>query len=157
MLTLYPPTSPDNISLLPNPHVPVLLNEVVQGLQVQPGGVYIDGTVGAGGHAAAIMARAEGGRLLGLDTDPTALELAAERLRGYLEEGAVKLVRANFEALDELASAEGFAEADGVLLDLGVSSMQLDTPERGFSFRAVGPLDMRLDPGSTTTAADMVK
>src|SRR5205823_9658945 len=105
---------------------------------------------------AAMMERAEGVRLLGLDTDPTALELATERLRTYIEAGAVKLVGANFEGLDEVAAAEGFAEADGVLLDLGVSSMQLDTPERGFSFRAEGPLDMRLDPGSTTTAADLV-
>ena len=139
-----------------DPHVPVLLEQVLDGLQVRPDGVYIDGTVGAGGHAAAIIERAEGGRLLGLDVDPSALTIAAERLRPYIEQGRVKLVRANFDRLDEVAQAEGFAQADGVLLDLGVSSMQLDTPERGFSFRAEGPLDMRLDPDLPVTAADLV-
>ena len=138
------------------PHIPVLVAETLAGLQVRPGGVYIDGTVGAGGHSAAILSRAEGGRLLGLDVDPTALNLAGERLRPYIESGQVKLVQSNFERLDEVALAEGFGEADGILLDLGVSSMQLDTPERGFSFRAEGPLDMRLDPNGPMTAADLV-
>lgn len=138
------------------PHMPVLLEEVLAGLQPRPGGVYIDGTVGAGGHSAAIMSLAESGRLLGLDVDPTALRLAGERLRSYIEAGQVALVRSNFERLDEVAEAEGFGEADGVLLDLGVSSMQLDTAERGFSFRAEGPLDMRLDPDGPQTAADLV-
>jgi 16S rRNA (cytosine1402-N4)-methyltransferase len=150
---------PDPRSPIPDPgrsHIPVLLDEVLEGLHVFPGGSYIDGTVGAGGHAAAIMERAGEGRLLGLDTDPTALALAAERLRPYLERGQVKLVRSNFERLEEVAGAEGFETADGVLLDLGVSSMQLDTPERGFSFRADGPLDMRLDPEGPVTAADLV-
>lgn len=96
------------------------------------------------------------GRLLGLDVDPTALALASERLRSYIEAGQARLVRSNFERLDEVAQAEGFVEADGVLLDLGVSSMQLDTPERGFSFRAEGPLDMRLDPSGPVSAADLV-
>src|SRR5437016_11875434 len=126
MLTLYPPTLPDNTSLLPNPHVPVLLNEVIQGLQIRPGGVYIDGTVGAGGHSAAIISRAEGGRLLDLDTDPTALELAAERLQPYIERGQVRLVRANLQQLEETARAEGFDQVDGVVFDLGGASMQLD-------------------------------
>src|SRR5207253_5358167 len=134
----------------------VLLDEVIEGLQVRPGGVYVDATVGAGGHSAAIMSRAEGGRLLGLDADPTALKLAAERLQSYVERGQVRLVRANFEQLEETARSEGFEQVDGVLFDLGVSSMQLDTPERGFSFRADGPLDMRLDPQGSTTAADLV-
>src|SRR3954452_13075085 len=138
------------------PHIPVLLDPVISGLQVRPNGTYIDGTVGAGGHASAIMERAHDGRLLGLDTDPTALALAAERLRDHIQAGRVKLVRANFETLDEVATAEGFNEADGVLLDLGVSSMQLDTPARGFSFRSDGPLDMRLDPEGPPTAADLV-
>lgn len=139
-----------------NPHVSVLLDEVIEGLQVRPEGVYIDATVGAGGHSAAIMSRAEGGRLLGLDADPTALKLAAERLSVYIERGQVLLVRANFEQLEETARSEGFEQVDGVLFDLGVSSMQLDTPERGFSFRTDGPLDMRLDPQGSTTAADLV-
>jgi 16S rRNA (cytosine1402-N4)-methyltransferase len=126
------------------------------GLHVRSDGVYVDGTVGAGGHAAAIMERAPQGRLLGLDVDPEALKIAGERLRPYIETGQVRLVQSNFERLDEMARAEGFTEADGVLLDLGVSSMQLDTAGRGFSFRAEGPLDMRLDPRSPTTAADLV-
>ena len=138
------------------PHVPVLLEEVLAGLSLRAGGVYIDGTVGAGGHSAAILERAEGSRLLGLDVDPMALEIASERLRPYIEAGRARLVRSNFERLDEVAEAEGFRQADGVLLDLGVSSMQLDRPERGFSFRSEGPLDMRLDPGLPESAADLV-
>jgi len=138
------------------PHIPVLLEHVLDGLQVRAGGAYIDATVGAGGHSAAIMERAQGGRLLGLDTDPHALALATERLRPYIESGQVRLVRSNFETLEEVARAEGFTQVDGVLLDLGVSSMQLDTPERGFSFRAEGPLDMRLNPDGSVTAADLV-
>src|SRR3954468_19170860 len=115
----------DPVAPIAGPHIPVLLKEVIAGLDVRPGGAYIDGTVGAGGHAAAIMERAEGGRLLGLDTDPTALALAGERLRAHIDAGRVRLVRANFETLEEIAAAEGFTEANGVLLDLGVSSMQL--------------------------------
>ncbi len=139
------------------PHIPVLLDEVLNGLQVRPGGSYIDGTVGAGGHSAAIMEQTgAGGRLLGLDVDPVALNIASERLSTFIESGQVRLVQSNFERLDEVAQSEGFEEVDGVLLDLGVSSMQLDTAERGFSFRAEGPLDMRLDPRNPTTAADLV-
>jgi 16S rRNA (cytosine1402-N4)-methyltransferase len=138
------------------PHVPVLLNEVLEGLAVRPGGTYIDGTTGAGGHALAVLQSAKNVRLLGLDVDPTALEIASERLRPYIERGQALLVRSNFERLDEVAREKGFAPASGVLLDLGVSSMQLDRPERGFSFRAEGPLDMRLDPSEPVTAADLV-
>jgi 16S rRNA (cytosine1402-N4)-methyltransferase len=132
------------------------LRETLEGLNVRNGGVYIDGTLGAGGHSEAILRAADGVRLLGLDVDPSALALAAERLKAYIEEGRARLVRSNFEHLDEVAAAEGFAPVDGVLLDLGVSSMQLDRPERGFSFRADGPLDMRLDPNGPITAADLV-
>ncbi len=147
---------PQQDALSPDPHIPVLLEEVLAGLQVRPGGLYIDGTVGAGGHAAAIIERAEGGQLLGLDVDPDALALAAQRLQPYIHEGRVRLVRANFERLDEVARAEGFVDVHGVLLDLGVSSMQLNEAQRGFSFRAEGPLDMRLDPDLPVTAADLV-
>ena len=136
--------------------MPVLLKEVIEGLDVGPGGLYIDGTVGAGGHAQAILQSAENVRLLGLDTDPTALALAAERLSPFIEGGQAKLVRANFEDLGGVARDEGFPHVDGILLDLGVSSMQLDTAERGFSFRAEGPLDMRLNPEGPVTAADLV-
>jgi 16S rRNA (cytosine1402-N4)-methyltransferase len=129
---------------------------VLQGLQVRPQGVYIDGTVGAGGHSLSILQQADSARLLGLDVDPVALAIASERLRPGIEEGRARLVQSNFASLDEVAEKEGFAPADGVLLDLGVSSMQLDTPERGFSFRTDGPLDMRLDPREPVTAADLV-
>jgi 16S rRNA (cytosine1402-N4)-methyltransferase len=142
--------------LKPQPHVPVLLEEVLHGLQVRTGGIYIDGTVGAGGHSEAILQAADGVRLLGLDVDPAALDIAGERLKTYIEQGRARLVQSNFARLDEVAQQEGFSAADGVLLDLGVSSMQLDTPERGFSFRADGPLDMRLDPREPLTAADLV-
>jgi 16S rRNA (cytosine1402-N4)-methyltransferase len=149
-------TTDDRQQSIP-PHIPVLLDEVLNGLQVRPGGTYIDGTVGAGGHSTAIIEKAgEGGRLLGLDVDPVALGIASERLRAYIEAGHVRLAQSNFERLDEVAQAEGFGQVDGVLLDLGVSSMQLDTAERGFSFRADGPLDMRLDPRSPITAANLV-
>jgi 16S rRNA (cytosine1402-N4)-methyltransferase len=136
--------------------VPVLLNEVLAGLQVRTGGTYIDGTVGAGGHSQAILQSAGDVRLLGLDVDPTALSIAGERLRSYIEQGRARLVRSNFAHLDSIAEQEGFSPAGGVVLDLGVSSMQLDTAERGFSFRSEGPLDMRLDPGEPVSAADLV-
>jgi 16S rRNA (cytosine1402-N4)-methyltransferase len=132
------------------------LRQTLEGLNVVDRGVYIDGTLGAGGHSEAILQAADGVRLLGLDVDPSALALAGERLKAYIAEGRARLVRSNFERLDEVAEAEGVAPVDGVLLDLGVSSMQLDRPERGFSFRADGPLDMRLDPNGPTTAADLV-
>src|SRR6188508_2825705 len=100
------------------PHIPVLLGEVLDGLQVRPGGSYIDGTVGAGGHSAAILERAgEDGKLLGLDVDPVALNLAEEKLGTCIERGQARLVQSNFERLAEVAQAEGFAQADGVLLD----------------------------------------
>jgi len=126
---------------------------VLSFLQVRPGGVYIDGTVGGGGHAAAILdASAPDGRLLGLDRDPAALEVAREHLAPYGER--VTLRRGSFA--DLLHLAEGFIPADGVLLDLGLSSLQLADPARGFSFSQDGPLDMRFDPSEGPTAADLV-
>lgn len=136
-------------------HTPVLLREVIAGLQPRPGGRYIDGTVGGGGHAAAILeASAPDGRLLGIDCDPAALTAAATRLAPYGER--VTLVRGSFRDIGRLATAAGFVEVQGVLLDLGVSSYQLDTPERGFSFQVGAPLDMRLDPDAPVTAAHLV-
>lgn len=147
----------DDTAPTPNPpHIPVLLNETLEGLRVREGGVYLDGTVGAGGHSSAILSQAPDVRLLGLDVDPTALRIAAKRLQPYIDQGRARLVRSNFSDLDSVAEREGFSPASGVLLDLGVSSMQLDTPERGFSFRVGGPLDMRLDPSGPVTAADLV-
>jgi len=137
-------------------HKSVLYQETLSGLAVIPAGSYIDGTVGAGGHAEGILERSTpDGRLLGLDQDPQALALAETRLTPF---GArALLVHANFATLDEVAARYGFEPVDGVLLDLGVSSMQLDTPARGFSFLAEAPLDMRMDPTTGgPMAADLV-
>lgn len=136
-------------------HVPVLLREAVDGLAVRRGGVYVDGTLGRAGHAREILLRAgPEGRLLGIDRDGEALARAAAALEGV--PGGKTLVHGAHGDLAGLAAANGFAEADGVLLDLGVSSDQLDTPGRGFSFRADGPLDMRMDRSRGETAADLV-
>jgi 16S rRNA (cytosine1402-N4)-methyltransferase len=136
-------------------HVPVLLAEVVAGLTPRGGGRYVDGTVGGGGHAAAILERsAPDGRLLGIDADPAALAAAGTQLAQFGERA--ELAHGNFREIGRLARERGFAPADGILLDLGVSSHQLDTPERGFSFAADAPLDMRLDPTGDETAADLV-
>lgn len=136
-------------------HVPVLYDEVLEFLNPHPDGVYIDGTVGAGGHAAGILERsAPDGRLLGLDQDPNALAAATERLNAFGDR--VILVRSNFRRMRDVAREHGFADVDGILLDLGYSSLQIDDMERGFSFRADAPLDMRLDPDAPTMAADLV-
>ena len=136
-------------------HVSVLYQEVVDALRPRPGGRYLDCTLGAGGHAAAILeAAGEGARLLGMDADPEALALARERLEPFGERA--RLVNANFRQLAETARDEGFVPLDGVLMDLGLSSMQLDTFSRGFSFRRDEPLDMRFDPRQAVTAADIV-
>src|SRR3954447_13844143 len=119
-------------------HISVLLEPTLDGLHLVAGGRYIDGTLGSGGHAQAILERsAPDSRLLGLDVDPTALALAGTRLASFGDRAV--LVHANFAQLAVVARAHGFAPADGVLLDLGVSSMQLDTAERGFSFGADAP------------------
>jgi 16S rRNA (cytosine1402-N4)-methyltransferase len=132
-------------------HKPVLLKSVINILQPGPGGIYLDGTVGAGGHAAAILdASAPDGRLWGLDRDEAALQLAARNLARFGER--VHLLHANFDRL----GAMRLPPVDGLLLDLGVSSMQLAQPERGFSFQADGPLDMRLDQTAGRPAADLV-
>src|SRR3989442_8251325 len=115
-------------------HVPVLLDETLSVLRPTPGGRYVDCTLGAGGHAAALLERADRARLLGLDADPSMLAVAAERLRPAYGDRA-RLVHANFAELENVARREGFVDADGVLFDLGVSSLHLDQPERGFSFQ----------------------
>lgn len=136
-------------------HVPVLLNEVIAGLAPRPGGRYIDATLGGAGHAFAMLAASvPDGRLLGIDADPAALAAAEARLLPY--SARASLVHGNFRELARLAAAHGFASADGILLDLGVSSYQLDTPARGFSFAADAPLDMRLDPTQGPTAAELL-
>lgn len=135
-------------------HIPVLLQSVLTFLDVKPGGTYVDGTVGGGGHAVSILAAsAPDGRLLGLDRDPEALEMAAQRLASFGDR--VTLRHGSFAFLSHLA--EDVAPVDGVLLDLGLSSMQLADPDRGFAFSREGPLDMRFDPTSPgPTAADLV-
>jgi 16S rRNA (cytosine1402-N4)-methyltransferase len=135
------------------PHYSVLYRETLDGLNLKPGGRYIDGTLGAGGHSYGILtATAPDGKLLGLDVDDVALSLAGQRLAEFGER--VRLVKSNFAEIAEVVGDEAFDGADGVVLDLGVSSMQLDDPARGFSFRADGPLDMRLGEvqGKTTAA-----
>jgi len=134
-------------------HVPVLYHEVLAGLRVRPGGKYIDCTVGGGGHAQGILeALAPGGQLLGLDADPESLAHSQERLAGYGQR--VRLVQANFIRLGEVAREHDFCPADGILFDLGLSSLQLASVERGFSFQQDGPLDMRFDPEAETLTAE---
>lgn len=136
-------------------HQPVLVNEVVDLLVVRRGGTYIDGTVGSGGHALAILERTGlGGLLLGIDRDREALERARARLVGW--EKQYLLIYGNYADMTSIAKRNGIDHADGVLLDLGVSSEQLDTPERGFSFMKDRPLDMRMDSSEEITAAELV-
>ena len=137
-------------------HLPVLLREVLDGLAVTAGGLYIDGTLGGGGHAAAILeASAPDGRLLGFDRDPQAVLRAQERLQAF---GArAHLVHAPYTLLEAVVLREAFFPVDGVLFDLGFSSYQVDDPQRGFAFRQEGPLDMRFDPTAPgPTAAELV-
>ena len=130
-------------------------DEVLGLLNPQPGKIYLDGTVGGGGHAGLILeASSPDGRLIGLDRDPEALAAAGRHLEQF--GSRVKLVQANFSEMRRVMAQEGLAGVDGILLDIGVSSRQLDTPERGFSFRDDGPLDMRMGPDAEMTAADVV-
>jgi 16S rRNA (cytosine1402-N4)-methyltransferase len=135
-------------------HTPVLSEQVVRWLRIRPDGTYIDATVGSGGHALEIARRLSTGRLIGIDRDPRALDIARERLRPH--ERQVILVHANFSRIEEIARGLKLPPADGVLADLGVSSLQLDSAERGFSFRWAGPLDMRMDADAPSTAAEIV-
>ena len=137
------------------PHIPVLLHEVLRQLNPQPGQRLIDGTVGAGGHAEALLkATAPDGQLLALDADPVALDIARQRLTPYADR--VCFVNANFAQLAQFAYRYHFPPVHAILLDLGLSSLQLGSVERGFSFQNEGPLDMRYDPSGGTTAADLV-
>lgn len=138
-------------------HRPVMLAEVLAGLALQPGADVIDGTVGGGGHAAALLeVIAPRGRLLGLDADPAAIARCRHRLAAAIAEGRACLVQANFRDLAQVARDAGFAAVDGIVLDLGLSSLQLADRARGFSFQVAGPLDMRFDPVQETRAADLV-
>ena len=136
-------------------HTPVLVEETIHWLAIKPGGLYVDATVGLGGHAIEIVRRlGAGGQFVGLDRDAAALEIARGRLAEYGDK--VTLVHTNFSQIGEVFAERRLRPADGVLADLGVSSMQLDMGERGFSFRERGPLDMRMDRNTEETADDIV-
>ena len=135
-------------------HVPVMVAEVAEWLRPRPGARLVDATVGLGGHAAALVAAVPDARLLGVDRDPAALACAAERLRDAGERVALR--RARYGELPEVLADLGWDGADAILLDLGVSSLQLDDAARGFSFRFDGPLDMRMDPDASLDAAEIV-
>lgn len=130
-------------------HTPVMVAEALDGLDVQEGKRYIDATVGGGGHSIEIVKR--GGIVLGIDQDPEAVEFAKQHIKG-------KIVQGNFRDIEKIAQENGFDEADGILFDLGVSSHQIDTPERGFSFRYPdAPLDLRMDPGQGIPVSEKIR
>lgn len=136
-------------------HIPVLLEETIAGLNLQPAGVYVDCTLGGAGHSLEIARRlSSGGLLIGLDQDPAAIRAAEMRLAAY--EDRVLVIRSNFANLVPALTRQGIDQVDGIMFDLGVSSYQLDTPERGFSYQHDAPLDMRMDPEQPQSAYDLV-
>jgi 16S rRNA (cytosine1402-N4)-methyltransferase len=139
-------------------HIPVMLEEVLKYLQPKAGGQYVDGTIGGGGHTEAILEQsAPGGRVLGIDSDAQALAGVEKRLASAVRDGRLVLVHGNFAELARIVNEAGFASSvDGVLLDLGFSSNQMEDPQRGFSFSVDGPLDMRLDQSQELSAAELV-
>ncbi|MBV7330076.1 16S rRNA (cytosine(1402)-N(4))-methyltransferase RsmH [Chloroflexi bacterium TSY] len=147
------PSDPDGVA-----HIPVLLEETVSEMRIQSDGIYIDGTIGGGGHTSAILEKsAPNGHVLGLDSDPAALRRVRRRFTSAFSSGRLLLAHANFSDLIQIAQANcsstlDFMASDAILLDLGVSSFQLETPERGFAFAQNGPLDMRMDPSQDLNA-----
>lgn len=135
-------------------HSPVMVEEVLQHLIWRAGGCYVDATVGAGGHAEAILRRDPRARVMGIDADPAALELAQKRLQVFGQR--FQVFHSNFKNVASLFKDQSLSWIDGIVADLGVSSMQLDSPERGFSFLHEGPLDMRMDTGGTQRAEDIL-
>ena len=135
-------------------HVSVLLDASIDALNIRPDGIYVDGTLGGGGHSREIASRLTTGHLIGIDRDETALAAAGERLAPFMDR--VTLVHSNFCEMDSVIRSLGYPGVDGVLLDLGVSSPQLDESSRGFSYMADAPLDMRMDRGDTLTAYQVV-
>jgi len=135
-------------------HQPVLLWEALRYLLLKPDGIYVDATVGGGGHALEILRRLTHGRLIALDLDPNALQIARETLQDHLER--VVLVHANYRDLEQVLDELSIVEVDGVLMDLGLSSLQLADSERGFSFQTEAPLDMRFDPQNPLTARTII-
>ena len=130
-------------------HKPVLFDETIEAMNIKPDGIYVDGTAGGGGHSSAIAERLKSGRLISIDQDPDAIEAAGERLKKY---GNVTVVRANFSEINAVLDNLNIREIDGLLLDIGVSSHQLDTPERGFSYHYDAPLDMRMKQEGVSAA-----
>lgn len=136
-------------------HKPVLLDEVIDGLAIKADGIYVDGTLGGAGHGSAVCSRlGENGRFIGIDQDLAAIDASRERLAEYGE--MVSVVRSNYVQTADVVHSFGIKKVDGIVLDLGVSSFQLDTGERGFSYRMDAPLDMRMDNRMGLTAADVV-
>ena len=136
-------------------HYSVLLEETIDGLQIKPNGTYVDGTLGGGGHAFHVCQRLENGHFFGIDQDAAAIEAAGKRLEEYGD--MVTIVRSNYCNMKQVLNDLGIEKVDGIVLDLGVSSFQLDTPERGFTYRSEdAPLDMRMDDRQSLTAKDIV-
>ena len=136
-------------------HYSVMLNETIEQLNIRPDGLYVDGTLGGAGHSSEIAKRLTTGRLIGIDQDADAIAAASERLKDYKDK--VTIVRSNYAQMKEVLHNLGIEKVDGILLDLGVSSFQLDTPERGFTYRSEdAPLDMRMDDRQKLTARDIV-
>ena len=135
-------------------HVSVLLEECIEALNIKPDGIYVDGTLGGAGHSSRIAAELTTGRLIGIDRDPVALEAAGERLKPFADR--VTLVHSNFDEMDTVLKDLGISGVDGILMDLGVSSPQLDDGKRGFSYMADAPLDMRMNSEDTLDARQIV-
>jgi 16S rRNA (cytosine1402-N4)-methyltransferase len=135
-------------------HTPAMLREVLEWLAIRPEGLYLDATTGTGGHLVEIARRLTTGRVYGIDRDPQALAITQERTKDLKDK--VTLVKASFSEIGEVARQQQMPPLDGVLADLGVSTLELDTPERGFSFRYAAPLDMRMDPEQALTADEIV-
>lgn len=135
-------------------HRPVLLHECIQALNIKPGGIYVDGTLGGGGHSEAIAERLDSGRLIAIDRDERAIENATRRLAPLMDR--ITIVHGNFRDLGKILNRLGVKAVDGMLFDLGVSSPQLDEAERGFSYMTDAPLDMRMDESESLTAAEIV-
>lgn len=135
-------------------HKSVLLEETIENLDIKPDGIYVDGTLGGAGHSYEIVKRLKNGRLIGIDQDAAAINAAQERLSEYKDK--VTIVRSNYSNIKEVLGNLSIGHVDGILLDLGVSSYQLDTPERGFSYKEEAPLDMRMDTRKELTARDIV-